>query len=82
MVPSLVCQILPILVERETTDSEEFEDTELPLEQEDGDTGLGLRLRLNVFFSLGRMPFALCPIFITIPGDLCPEHLMRCGICW
>ena len=82
MVPSLICQILPILVERETTDSEEFEDTELTLEQEDGDTGLGLRLRLNVFLSLGCVPFALCPIFVTIPGDLCPEHLMRFDTCW
>ena len=80
MVPSLICQILPILVERETTDSEEFEDTELPLEQEDGDTDLGLRLRLNVFFSLGRMPFVF--VLFTIPGDLCPEHLMRFDICW
>ena len=81
MVPSLVCQILPILVERETTDSEEFEDTELLLEQEDGDTEFGLRLRLNVFFSLGCVPFVVL-FFCTIPGDLCPKHLMRCGICW
>ena len=80
MVPSLVCQILPILVERETTDSEEFEDTELPLEQEDGDTGLGLRLRLNVFFFLGCVPFVV--FLFTIPGDLCPKHLVRFDTCW
>ena len=80
MVPSLICQILPILVERETTDSEEFEDTELPLEQEDGDTGLGLRLRLNVFFSLGCM--LLLHLLFAIPGDLCPEHLVNPGRCW
>jgi hypothetical protein len=57
MVPSLVCQILPILVALETTDSEEIDDTELPLEWEDGDMGSGLRLRLNVFLSLVSMPF-------------------------
>ncbi len=39
MVPSLVCQILPILVARETMDSEEFDDTEQLLEWEDGDMG-------------------------------------------